>query len=63
VVEVRLVLAPTANRALTHVATPVYSVKKATQEELVGLLLDGRKPETAAAHARVGRPRKTRAAA
>lgn len=62
VVEVRLVQAPTAVRALTHVAAPSFNVKKPTQEELVELLLQGRKPETVEA-VRRGRPRKMRAVA
>lgn len=58
VVEVRLVQAPNPVRALTHVAKPVFTVRKPSQERLVELLLEGRKPEYVEIQKRAGRPRK-----
>ena len=58
IVEVRLVEAPSKNRALTFVAESHFTVKKPTQAELVELLLQGRKPEYVEIQKRAGRPRK-----
>lgn len=56
-VETRLIEAPSAKSAILHVATPYTEAKKPSPKELVGLLLQGSKPETVEVQKRPGRPK------